>query len=148
MSLVGNLAPELGLAKGTRGKYAGFVPHPDEPEDDGTGEEWVLKYPPLCVYFRPNDPRFSNLPGFASGVVPILPGSDPLNKDGPRDERVAVSDVDLPAALLPFVKKRAKGSKQEKFSFKRHGFALKQGMVISVRCGRGHVRHKAATSGD
>lgn len=127
-----NFAPEIGLAKGTRGTYAGLVLHPDEPADDGKGEERWLKYRPLCVYFQPNDPRHADLPGLEGGVVPVLPGADALSKDGPRDERVHVDNVPIPIGLRPYLKKKVKGSKQDKLSFKRDGFAIRQGMVISV----------------
>ena len=127
-----NFAPEIGLAKGTRGKYAGLVLHDEEPADDGNGEERRLKYRPRCVYFQPNDPRHANLPGLEDGVVPVLPGADALSKDGPRDERVRVDNVPIPIGLRPYLKKKAKGSKQDKLSFKRDGFAIRQGMVISV----------------
>lgn len=131
-SMVGmNFATEIGLAKGTRGKYAGFVPDPRERPDDGEGEEWRLTYRPLALLFRPDDPRHDDLPGMENGVVPIPLGADPLDKVGARDERVLI-ECEMPAALRPYMKKKAKSSNQNKFAFKREGFVVKQGMVASV----------------
>ena len=131
-----NVAPGKGLANGTRGKGAGLVLHPDEPPDDGKGEEWVLQHRPLCVLFKPDHPRHADIDGLPEGVIPVMPGADPLDKEGPCEGKVHIDKVSVPASLRPYLKKKTKGSKNDTISFTRYGFALKQGMVLSVRYSR------------
>lgn len=68
-----NIAPNAGLANGSRGEIVDIILDPNEIVSEHSCESIKLQYPPAAVLFAPYIDRGTQLQGLPKGVVPIFP---------------------------------------------------------------------------
>ena len=130
-----NLAPELGLANGTRGVLVGFLPHQDEPAIVDESGERRLKYPPQCLFFKPDTPGHDNFPGLEPGVVPLVRGTG--------KHSTTTIEWTIPTSLKHLVSKRNDtNDRAHKYLFRCGGFCIKLGNAISGHMCQGATLRK------
>ena len=71
--VLANIAPDAGLANGSRGIVTRIILDPRESEQYTAMTRQQLQYPPAAIIFRPHNASSIRLQGLADGTVPIFP---------------------------------------------------------------------------
>lgn len=77
-----NIAPEAGLANGSRGEIIDIVLDPRENATIESGDAQCLQYPPAAILFAPYLNRGTHLLGLSKGIVPIFPSKKKFRLGG------------------------------------------------------------------
>lgn len=93
-----NIAPDAGVANGSRGEIIDIVLDPREPELDQYTHSVQLLYPPAVVLFAPYINPGTQLEGLPKGVVPIFPSQKKFRLGGRSGSTIARKQLALTAA--------------------------------------------------
>ncbi|GAW02204.1 ATP-dependent DNA helicase PIF1 [Lentinula edodes] len=87
--VLANISTEADLANGTRGTVTHIILDDREPvEHEERDGATMLRYPPACIFFKPDGDTAVRLKGCPEGLLPIVPQeakfSVPVNETGSR----------------------------------------------------------------